>query len=159
MNCLRNTLLKLVLLSIYSLLGTHLGAGVFIVAAEISGAHTVQVQTTASGLRVVLHHSGTSFTPRVTDHGQSLARVLTCLCAVDGRGDHVFEHDAVPTAAQARSLSHVPVWEPATEISLPLFAPTGLFVTNDYRLLDVPQAPVEKRRTPLPEFSTIVMLI
>lgn len=64
----------------------------FATLAEWSSEHEVQVQWSPYDVRVVLHHpQAARQTLATTDHQQPLTRALSCLCAVDGHGDHVFD--------------------------------------------------------------------
>jgi hypothetical protein len=93
---LRNRLIAFALLCLYGWCGTSISSLVFTKLADWSGDHEVQVQWESAGMRVVLHHrSEMAVTLLAQDHQKPLARALSCLCAIDGHGDHIFAQATV----------------------------------------------------------------
>lgn len=88
----KSRLFALALLCLYGWCSTPMSSFVFATLAEWSNEHEVQVQWSPCDVRVVLHHPLASRpTLAATDHEQPLTCALSCLCAVDGQGDHVFD--------------------------------------------------------------------
>ena len=92
MPAFKSRLFALALLCLYGWCSTPMSSFVFATLAEWSSEHEVQVQWSPYDVRVVLHHPQAARpTLAATDHEQPLTRALSCLCAVDGQGDHVFD--------------------------------------------------------------------
>lgn len=92
MSAIKSRLFALALLCLYGWCSTPMSSFLFATLAQWSSEHEVQVQWAPYDIRVVLHHSQSARpTLAATDHQQPLTRALSCLCAVDGQGDHVFD--------------------------------------------------------------------
>jgi len=85
---LKQRLIALLLLMAYTITGTSIMPAALALAAWVEGSHAVMIRQTDAGTSVTLHHRRGTYTPDVSDHQSSLAKVLVSFCRSSEAGDH-----------------------------------------------------------------------
>lgn len=85
---LKQRIIALVLLMVYSITGTAVLPAAVVLAAWADGSHAVAVNSSLNGTQVRLMHRSEEFTPGIADHESALARVIVSFCGASKEGDH-----------------------------------------------------------------------
>lgn len=85
---LKQRIIALVLLMVYTITGTAVMPAAVALAAWVDGSHAVVVSSSLEGTQVRLQHRSDEFTPAIDDHGSALARMIVSFCHASSRGDH-----------------------------------------------------------------------
>lgn len=95
-------LTALILLFVYSVMGTSLLPAAIAALGTLEGSHEiVVVGQSGCGTQVVLHHRPGQFTPQARDHRTCLARAIVRFCGSDRRSDHCIATQHLSNAAQS----------------------------------------------------------
>lgn len=95
-------LIALALLVAYAITGTSVMPAMVAMAAWIDGSHSVVVAQSEEGMEVTLHHRKDQYTPRVSDHDNSLTKLLVSMCKASDAGDHQMRTAHVSSNANIR---------------------------------------------------------
>lgn len=95
-------LIALALLVAYAITGTSVMPAMVAMAAWMDGSHSVVVAPSEEGMQVTLHHRKDQYTPRVSDHDNSLTKLLVSMCRASDAGDHQMSTAHVTSNANVR---------------------------------------------------------